>query len=320
MTSGAHPAHALEPEVGAILLAYDGSESAATAIAVAGGLLAPRQALVCHAWSGLSRAVLRADKHELPGVLRDAAEQLDAEDRAAAEQTAADGARLAGEAGFEARPLAAREERKTWRTLLEAADDVGASVVVAGAHGLSGVGRAVLGSVSTAVLHHSRRPVLVVPATAAGATGAGPLLLCYDGSDAAERAIGLAGALCAPRAAVMLNVWESWAAEVPALAGLSGTVAGMARELDEIADEQSARRMSGGINIAEQAGFKVTGISERATGPVWSTVLETAAERDCSAIVVGSRGLTGSSAALGSVSNGVVHHSRVPVLVVPAET
>jgi nucleotide-binding universal stress UspA family protein len=320
MTPGVHASSSLEPEVGPILLAYDGSESAATAIAVAGGLLADRQAVVCHAWSGLSRAVLRADKDELPGVLRDAAEQLDAEDRAAAEQTAADGARLAGEAGFEARPLAPREERKTWRTLLEAADDVDASVVVAGAHGLSGVGRAVLGSVSTGLLHHSRRPVLVVPATAMGETCDGPLLLCYDGSDAAERAIGLAGSLCAPRAAVVLNVWESWAAEVPALAGLSGTVAGMARELDEIADEESTGCTSGGVNVAEQAGFEVSGLSERATGPVWSTVLEIAAEHDCSAIVVGSRGLTGISAALGSVSNGVVHHSRGPVLVVPAET
>jgi hypothetical protein len=51
--------------------------------------------------------------------------------------------------------------------------------------------------------------VLVVPATAMGETCDGPLLLCYDGSDSAERAIGLAGELCAPRAAVVLSVWES---------------------------------------------------------------------------------------------------------------
>jgi len=38
------------------------------------------------------------------------------------------------------------------------------------------------------------------------------------------------------------------------------------------------------------------------------------------AIAVGSRGFTGISAALGSISNGVVHDSRRPVLVVPAET
>jgi nucleotide-binding universal stress UspA family protein len=146
------------------------------------------------------------------------------------------------------------------------------------------------------------------------------VLLCYDGSDAAQRAIGLAGALCAPRAAVVLNVWESWAAEVPALAGLSGAVAGMARELDEIADDESTSRTSSGVDVAEQAGFDVSGLSERADGPIWSTILEMAAEHHSSAIIVGSHGLTGISATLGSVSNGVVHHSRRPVLVVPADS
>jgi nucleotide-binding universal stress UspA family protein len=253
-------------------------------------------------------------------VLREAAEQLDAADGDAAEQAAADGVRLAGEAGFEARPLVVREERKTWRTLLQAADEVDASVVVAGAHGLSGLGRAVLGSVSTGLLHHSRRPALVVAATVMAERCGGPLLLCYDGSEPAERAIGLAGTLCAPRAALLLNVWESWAGEVPALAGLSGTVAGMARELDEVADEQSTGCTTRGLEIAEQAGFETSGLSERATGPVWSTILEIASEHDCAAIVLGSHGLNGISAALGSVSNGVVHHSRRPVLVVPAET
>jgi hypothetical protein len=42
----------------------------------------------------------------------------------------------------------------------------------------------------------------------------------------------------------------------------------MARELDEVADEQSTGCTSGGVNVAEQAGFEVSGLSERATGPV----------------------------------------------------
>jgi hypothetical protein len=59
---------------------------------------------------------------------------------------------------------------------------------------------------STRLLHHSARPVLVVPATATGECD-GPLLLCYDGSEPAERAIELADDLCAPRAALLLSVW-----------------------------------------------------------------------------------------------------------------
>jgi nucleotide-binding universal stress UspA family protein len=46
--------------------------------------------------------------------------------------------------------------------------------------------------------------------------------------------------------------------------------------------------------------------------------VETAEERDAAAVVVGSRGLTAlRSAVLGSVSYGVVHHCKRPVLVVP---
>ncbi len=47
--------------------------------------------------------------------------------------------------------------------LLAAADEVGADWIVVGTRGLRGASRALLGSVSTAVLDRSRRPVTVVP-------------------------------------------------------------------------------------------------------------------------------------------------------------
>jgi nucleotide-binding universal stress UspA family protein len=134
---------------------------------VAGRLLSDRRAVVCYAWSGLSRAILRADPAQLPGALRDAATELDQFDLEASEKVAADGARLAGAAGFRATPLAVRETRKTWDALLDAAARNRASVVVTGAHGLSGIGRAVLGSVSTGLVHHAPLPVLVVPSARA---------------------------------------------------------------------------------------------------------------------------------------------------------
>jgi nucleotide-binding universal stress UspA family protein len=121
-----------------------------------------------------------------------------------------------------------------------------------------------------------------------------PVLLAYDASDGAKRAIAIAGELLGPRRALVLHVWESWGAEAPALAGPSATV-------------------------AASAGFDAEGLSEEASGPIWKTILDAADRNQCAAIVVGSRGLTGISAALGSVSNGVVHHSHRPVLVVPDE-
>jgi len=147
----------------------------------------------------------------------------------------------------------------------------------------------------------------------------GPVLLAYDGSDNARRAIALAGELLGARRALVLHLWVSWAGEAPALAGASASVQGVAAQLDAIADEQSERHVDEGVQLAAQAGFEAEGISEQASGPVWKSVLDAAQRHDSAAIVVGSRGLTGISRVLGSVSNGVVHHSRRPVLVVPGE-
>lgn len=302
---------------GPVLLAYDGSPSSATAIAVAGRLLRGRDAVVCHAWSGTSQAVFRTPPSGLPGVLADAATELDQYDREEGEKITAGGLELARSAGFDAEPFAQRRATKTWRAILRAADESDASIVVAGAHGLSGVGRAILGSVSTGLVHHSTIPVLVVPGAATEESLSGPPLFCYDGSDASKRAIERAADLLSAPRALVGHFWESWVAEAPALAGVSGTVRGMATELDDIADEQSARYTADGLGVAKRSGLEATGISEHATGPTWSAILEAAADHDCSSIVVGSRGVTGFSAALGSVSSGVVHHSRRPVLVVP---
>ena len=299
-----------------VLLCYDGSDTAATAIAVAADVLSGREAIVCHTWAGLSRAIFRADPGDLPGALTEAAEELDALDRAAAERLTAAGVRLASAAGFRAAPLAIRERHKTWRTLLEAADEQDTSVVVAGAHGLSGPGRLPLGSPSTAVLNNSEWPVLVVPDTAPRNEG-GPLLLCYDGSESAARAIRAAGRLCSSRAAVVVNLWESWVTEASVLAGVAGPVNTMTKELDEIATELSATTVADGLQLAAEAGFDAQPVSARSAGPLWRSLLELADEHDADALVLGARGLTGLSRALGSVSNGVVHHSRRPVLVVP---
>jgi nucleotide-binding universal stress UspA family protein len=302
---------------GPALIAYDGSPSSATAIAVAGRLLRGRDAVVCHVWSGVSQAVFRTTPATLPGVLGDAATELDELDSEAAANVAAEGVELARSAGFDSRPWAPRRQTKTWRAILDAADESGATVLVCGAHGISGVGRALLGSVSTSLVHHSRIPVLVVPHTASEEAMSGPPLLCYDGSDGARTAIAAACELLGARRALVFHCWESWASEAPALAGVSATVQGMAAELDEIATEQSRDRVKEGIEVAERAGFEAEGLSERAPGPIWMAALDAAEQHGSGVIVAGSRGLTGVSAALGSVSNGVVHHSRRPVLVVP---
>ena len=302
-----------------VLLAYDGSPSAATAITIAGQLVRRRRAIVCTAWARPSAPIFHTDPGRLPGALRDAAEEFDQLELEAAEQTAADGVRLAESAGFQAEPLCVAADGQTWRALLDGAQAVHASMLVAGAQGMSGLKRALLGSVSTGLVHHAHLPLLVVPGTASIVRADGPMLLCYDRSDLSARAIAAAAELLSPEEALVLHVWESWVAHAPALAGTSGTVLGMAAELDEIADEQSTDLAARGVQTAERAGLDARPLSGSATGPVWRTILDHADEQTASVIALGSRGLGGLSAALGSVSSGVLHHSRRPVFVVPPE-
>lgn len=161
-----------------ILLCYDGSDSAKRSIDFGGALLRGGLAIVLTVWESLGSSLLRHPARARTELGRDFKEisddvvhDLDAGVARRAEDTAADGAERAAAAGFDARPLAVRAlaratERDTvtvWRAILDMADDTDAAVLVLGARGLSTVGSVLLGSVSYGVVHHSTRPVLVVP-------------------------------------------------------------------------------------------------------------------------------------------------------------
>lgn len=162
---------------GPVLLCYDGSEPAKHAIRHAAGLLGGGPAVVLTVWETGGSVLLRApgESIELGREFKDIAEDVLAEfDSGIAEQAQAvadEGAELARAAGFDAQPEARRAvaraaERDTvtvWRAVLDAADERDAAVLVLGASGRSALGSALLGSVSYGVVHHSRRPVLVVP-------------------------------------------------------------------------------------------------------------------------------------------------------------
>jgi nucleotide-binding universal stress UspA family protein len=78
-----------------------------------------------------------------------------------AEEKVKQGVALASSAGFAARGQVAHG--KTWRAICEVASEIDAAAIILGARGLSRMGSLLLGSVSSAVLAHAERPVLVVP-------------------------------------------------------------------------------------------------------------------------------------------------------------
>jgi nucleotide-binding universal stress UspA family protein len=146
-----------------VLIAYDGSDGAKAAIARAGEVLGGGPAVVATAWSPL-RDSAPAALLALPArIAADAVDDIDAATRQHAEDLAVEGAGLARAAGFDAEPRAVAARERYFRTLLTVADELDARAVVVGSRGRSPVAAAVLGSVSSGVLHHGRRPVLVVP-------------------------------------------------------------------------------------------------------------------------------------------------------------
>ncbi len=147
-----------------LLLAYDGSADAAAAIATASALFSVRDAVVVTVWEPVAvwapydpGAVISAGVTKLSSK----ALGLDQIAREVAEETLARGVTLAGEAGFTARPHLGHG--KPWQAICETATEIGAAAIVLGARGLGRVESMLLGSVSSAVVAHARRPTLVIP-------------------------------------------------------------------------------------------------------------------------------------------------------------
>lgn len=141
---------------GPILIAYDGSDCAKAAVREAGRQLRDdRRAVILTVWEPLDAVPfwgvpMAAMPNEMTG-----------EVVAQANKVADEGAALAAESGFEETETRVEIGAPVWARIVEVAEQGGASVIVLGSHGRSGVGYAVMGSVATAVAHHAKAPVLI---------------------------------------------------------------------------------------------------------------------------------------------------------------
>ena len=142
-----------------VLIAYDGSAHARAAIEHAGEVLKPTPAVVATVWISFADAAPRA---LLRDALRGVVSDLDDSGREEAEELAAEGTQLARDAGLDAQPRAVQASGPFFASLLEVAEEIDAAAIVVGSRGRSSLAATVLGSVSTGILHHTSRPVLVV--------------------------------------------------------------------------------------------------------------------------------------------------------------
>jgi nucleotide-binding universal stress UspA family protein len=150
---------------------------------------------------------------------------------------------------------------------------------------------------------------------------AAPILLAYDGSPSSQLAITRAAAILGARPAIVLFVWDP---VMPAPTGDPFGIGGpmidpvQIDELDSLVRRQAEAVATDGARRATEAGFEATGLAEQTHGSSWSTIVDVARDRAVEVIVVGARGHSRvRSLLLGSVSNGVVHHAGLPVLVLP---
>jgi nucleotide-binding universal stress UspA family protein len=138
----------------AIVFAYDGSGQAKAAIRAAARQLGPdRDAIVVTVWEPLASHPLGE-----PGT---AGPEIEADIAANARKLADEGTRLARSVGFRASSHVVSGS-PVWHALIDFAGDHAAGMLVLGSHGRTGIRRVLLGSVSSGVVTHADRPVLVV--------------------------------------------------------------------------------------------------------------------------------------------------------------
>jgi nucleotide-binding universal stress UspA family protein len=141
-----------------------------------------------------------------------------------------------------------------------------------------------------------------------------PILICFDGSAGAVRAIAAAAELFGPRHAVVIDIAPPITA-TESLATLSPVVPGTAFEQLNAAD--AARTAGRGAELARASGFDAYARGALAA-PAWEGIVDAADELDAAVIVIGSRGLSRLREVLdGSLSHEVAQHAGRPVLIVP---
>lgn len=186
-----------------------------------------------------------------------------------------------------------------------------AELVVVGARGIGGFRGLLLGSVSRWILHHAKCPVVVVRGEAADLSG--PIVVGVNGSDHSLRALRWASELGAQAGRRVVAVWAWQLAVVggplyPVVVDVEGSAREAADALHRAVTDAGLAELGEGVEVVEVP----------VEGQAAAQLLAVAAQHQASLVVVGARGATGlTGALLGSVSDQVVHHADVPVVVIP---
>ncbi|HEU5328674.1 MAG: universal stress protein [Thermomicrobiales bacterium] len=193
--------------------------------------------------------------------------------------------------------------------LVALSEELAADLIITGSRGHGPVRRLVLGSVSSGLVHHATRPVLVIR----GEPVAWPPAQIVSGDDGSVTA-GVAAQLAAHLGACC-DLPVTLVHAEPALAGQApGDNKDRARALRQ--SVTMLERRARGLEPGPERRLRIKVVA----GDPAEALLSTAAGRGPALIVVGSRGLgLVDRLRLGSVSNTLLHSASDPVLIVPPE-
>lgn len=180
-----------------------------------------------------------------------------------------------------------------------------AYMTVSGSRGLGVLGRAFLGSVSSALLHHGRGPIAIVRTDDAPAVDPGsPVMVGIDGSPASEDATALAFDEASRRGVglIALHAWSD--ASIPSIGS------------DWERYEDGGQRILSERLAGWQERYPDVQVQRRIVSDDPARRL-VEASGEAQLVVVGSRGRGGfSSLVLGSVATKVAQSAKAPVIVV----
>jgi nucleotide-binding universal stress UspA family protein len=192
------------------------------------------------------------------------------------------------------------------QALVEAADDLGAELIVVGTHEAKGVQRLKLGSTAERVVHGAPCPVAIVPYSV-GASAPKAIAVAYDGRAPAQTALAYAAGLARLFSARLALIavaepfgdghWEGHGADSriasPIVDAADAAAEALRPELEvEVRTEVGAPREAIIAACTDDIDLLVTG--SRAYGPLHATLV-------------------------GSVSHHLAAHSYCPVIVVPRQ-
>ena len=144
------------------------------------------------------------------------------------------------------------------------------------------------------------------------------ILIAYDGSDDAKAAIEHAAKLFPGERASVLTVWQRFIDTMTRVGGGLNMVVDD-DEIDRDTEQGARETAEAGAALAKDAGLDADARTAVVESTVADAILVDADAAQARLVVCGSRGYTGlKSLMLGSVSNHVLQHADLPVLVVPS--